>query len=560
MSEGRWFDAWVPWPELSGLAAAGRALLPAVPATPAALARTVTEQLVGRRLTTTVQGHEVGLTLTELDYPADSLRLATGRVGDVRIVAEDVDWPVPNASAAPVAHGAGRLAGTAGPPRRGAAAGVPNARGGTKEPTTADAFDTSGGKSTPPSADALSQADGPHDTSPLAPDCTEQSGGDRTGARPTGPRESTAWSDSGQVQDDRRIAEAVPGAAARNATEESDATCAGPSESEQPTSRSGSGRQSTGREAGSAAQSAVEMPARPAVDRIPLRRVTVLASDVRLRGLPSPAVIPGSVELEIEVSGTVVRDRVAAARPDLIATPHAEGFRVRWRKHPHWGHLTLVAGIEDDAVVLTPAALHIGRWTRHPPKRIRPIVLPLPDLPKGLRLTGIRPGEDELALTIAADEWPGRLARIPLPDLLSWLTTAAMTLTLPGFGSRSLPEPAAAPTGPPLGPINGCRAAEIQSARTTVLNHHPIRERSKTVGAQGKREKRPKSCRRGRLTSEPSRQSAPRGYTDDSRRRSSPKNPVLCRVFAGKRAFRATLVPPPEGTPRTECRPAPTSL
>ncbi|WP_337822839.1 DUF2993 domain-containing protein [Amycolatopsis sp. A1MSW2902] len=167
--------------------------------------------------------------------------------------------------------------------------------------------------------------------------------------------------------------------------------------------------------------------------------MTVLAKDVRLRGLPSPAAIPGSVELEIEVSGTVVRDRVAAARPDLIATPHPDGFRVRWRKRPRWGYLTLVADIEDEAIVLTPTSLCLGRWTRCPPKRIQPIVLPLPDLPKGLRLTGIRPGEDELALTIAADEWPGRLARIPLPDLLTWLTTAAMTLTLPGFGSRSLP-------------------------------------------------------------------------------------------------------------------------
>lgn len=140
MSEGRWFDAWMPWPELSGLAAAGRALLPAVPATPAALARTVTEQLVGRRLTTTVQGHEVGLTLTELDYPADSLRLATGRVGDVRIVAEDVDWPVPNSSAAPVEHGADSLARTARSSRTAAAGAASNARGETTDPTTADAL------------------------------------------------------------------------------------------------------------------------------------------------------------------------------------------------------------------------------------------------------------------------------------------------------------------------------------------------------------------------------------------------------------------------------------
>lgn len=439
MSEGRWFEAWVPWPELSGLAAAGRTLLPAVPATPAALARTVTELLVGRHLTTTVQGHEVGLTLTELDYSADSLRLATGRVGDVRIVAEDVDWPLPNSSAAPVEHGAGSLAGTARSSRTGRAAAASTARGGTKDPTTADAFGMPAATGIRSPADETSRTDGPTDAAGLAPDRLAQSADDRTDARRSGPLENTASSDSVQAQHDRRIAEATPGAAARNPISGADATNAGPYESELSTSRRNSGRASTGREAGPATRQTAESPAQPDVDRIPLRRVTALAKDVRLRGLPSPAVIPGSVELEIEVSGTVVRDRVAAARPDLIATPHPEGFRVRWRKHPHWGYLTLAADIEDDAVVLTPTALRLGRWTRRPPKRIRPIVLPLPDLPKGLRLTGIRPGEDELALTIAADEWPGRLARIPLPDMLSWLTAAAMTLTLPGFGSRFLP-------------------------------------------------------------------------------------------------------------------------
>lgn len=439
MSEGRWFDAWVPWPELSGLAAAGRALLPAVPATPAALARTVTEQLVGRRLTTTVQGHEVGLTLTELDYPADSLRLATGRVGDVRVVAEDVDWPVPNNSASPVEPGAGSLAGTARSSRTGAAAATSNARGEMTDPTTADASGAPAAPDTQSLADETSKQDGPPDADSLAPDRVAKSTDDRTAACLSGPQENTAWSDSVQSHHDRRIAEAIPGAVAGNPTAGPDAPSAGRSEVERPTSRRDSGRASTGREADPATRPTADTPEQPDVDRIPLRRVTVLAKDVRLRGLPSPAVIPRSVELEIEVSGTVVRDRVAAARPDLVATPHAEGFRVRWRKRPHWGFLTLVADIEDEAIVLTPTALHVGRWTRRPPKRIRPIVLSLPDLPKGLRLTGIRPDEDELALTIAADEWPGRLARIPLPDLLTWLTTAAMTLTLPGFGSRSLP-------------------------------------------------------------------------------------------------------------------------
>ncbi|MGW4487558.1 hypothetical protein ACWEOE_27380 [Amycolatopsis sp. NPDC004368] len=262
MSEGRWFEAMVP--ELAGLAAS---LLPSVPATPAALARTVTEQLVGRRLTAKANGGEARFTLTELDYPADSLRLATGRVGDVRLVAEDVDWPAPPATT-------------------------------------------------------------------------------------------------------------------------------------------------------------------------PLRRVVVVAREVRVRSLPTPTVTPASVELDITVPGDVVRERVAAARPDVVATPHADGFHVRWAKHPSWGRLTLTPAVADDAVVLTPTTLHIGQRGFRTPKRIRPVVLPLSDLPKGLRLTGVAPGEDELVLHTVADEWPQRLSRVPLPELLAWLTTAALTLTVPKLKPR----------------------------------------------------------------------------------------------------------------------------
>ncbi|UOX85840.1 DUF2993 domain-containing protein [Amycolatopsis sp. FBCC-B4732] len=267
MSDGRWFDG---WSELAGLAAAGRSLLPNVPVTPAALARTVTEQLVGRRLTAKVDNREVGLTLTELDYPAGNLRLATGRIGDVRIVAEDVDWPEP--------------------------------------------------------------------------------------------------------------------------------------------------------EGGS----------------IPLRRVTVLAEDVRLRSLPTPAAKPARVELQIAVSADVLRERVAKVRPGIVAAPAGSGLlQIHWAKRPLWGHLTLRPEVGDDAVVLVPETLHIGQRRLRPPRRFRPIVLPLPELPPGIRLTKVEPRQDELVLHTVAEEWPERLSRIPLPDLLSWLTTAAVTLTLPRLGGRS---------------------------------------------------------------------------------------------------------------------------
>ena len=189
MSEGRWFEG---WPELTGLAAVGRALLPSVPMTPAALVRGVTEQLVGRRMTAKTSVGDVTFRLTELDYPADSLRLATGRIGDVRIVAEDVDWPEP-----------------------------------------------------------------------------AEDGGE-------------------------------PGS-------------------------------------------------------LRLKRVTIVAEDVRLRSLPTPTATPARVEITVAVSADVLRDRVAAVRPGIVATPGEDGLlQIRWAKHPSWGHLTLEAHVEDDAVVLSP--------------------------------------------------------------------------------------------------------------------------------------------------------------------------------------------------------------
>ncbi|WET81118.1 LmeA family phospholipid-binding protein [Amycolatopsis sp. QT-25] len=264
MSDGRWFDL-NPLPELFGLAAAGRALLPIVPVTPAAVLKTVTEQLVGRRLTTKVNGHDVGLTLTALDYQADSLSLAaTGRIGDVRLVADDVDWP-----------------------------------------------------------------------------------------------------------------------------------------------------------------------------ETPLERITVLASNVRLRSLPSPAAIPEQVRMAIRVSPEVLQTRVAETRPGIIVTPGDDGhFHVRWEKRPHWGHLALEPTVEGDAVVLRPMSVHIGRRRFGPPSRLKPIMLPLPDLPRGIRLTAVESHDGHLVLHALAEEWPERLSTIPLGDLLGWVTTAVTTLTLPGLGGR----------------------------------------------------------------------------------------------------------------------------
>jgi hypothetical protein len=264
VSDAKWFEGWVPWTELAGLAAAGRALIPSVPATPAAVLRSASEQLVGRRLTMKTGGNDVELTLSELDYRADSLRLATGRLGDVRVVAEDVTWP---------------------------------------------------------------------ETS--------------------------------------------------------------------------------------------------------LKRVTVLARDVRLKSLPTPSVLPASVEIEIVVTGDAVRSLITRLRPEIIAEPGEAGLvTIRWARHPRWGRAEFEPGVDGTDVVLRPRSLRVAGLRLPLPRGLKPVVLPPPDLPPGLRLTGVQVRDGELVLHALAEEWPERLSRIPLPDLLSWLTTAALTLTVPRLGRR----------------------------------------------------------------------------------------------------------------------------
>jgi hypothetical protein len=265
VGDAKWFEGWVPWPELAGLAAAGRALLPnTLPTTPAGVLRFAGERLLGRRVTATVGDNVVELTLTRLDYEADTFALATGRLGDVRVVAEDVTWP-----------------------------------------------------------------------------------------------------------------------------------------------------------------------------ETPFKTVVLLAKDVRFRSLPTPTVKPASMEIEIVVSADVVTRMAAESRPGVVVSPGYGGMvEVRWARHPRWGFVELEPSVEESAVLLRPRVLRVAGRRFRLPRRLKPIELDLPEFPPGLRLVTVEPRGDELALHGVAEQWPEKLSKIPLSDLLSWLTTTALTLTMPAVSPR----------------------------------------------------------------------------------------------------------------------------
>ncbi|GAB3885667.1 hypothetical protein GCM10029964_048700 [Kibdelosporangium lantanae] len=164
----------------------------------------------------------------------------------------------------------------------------------------------------------------------------------------------------------------------------------------------------------------------------PLTRLVVLCTDVRFQSLPMPSVVAGSVELEITVSGSVVRSKVAELQPNIVMDIGDDSVvRVRWARRPSWGHLEVEPVLDSSqGLILAPQVLQVAGLRFGAVRRMQPTVVEIPDLPRGLKLTAVEPGAGELVLRGQAERWR---QRIPLTDLLTWLATAAATLTVPKF-------------------------------------------------------------------------------------------------------------------------------
>ncbi|WP_158886892.1 hypothetical protein [Amycolatopsis anabasis] len=172
-----------------------------------------------------------------------------------------------------------------------------------------------------------------------------------------------------------------------------------------------------------------------AVPDTPLDRLVLVCRDVEVRSLPSPVLVAASVEVAVTVSAEVLADRIAEVRPDVLVEVGTDRIvRVRSARRPHWGALHVEPDVGADGVSLRPVAVQFGGVRIRLPRRLRPISVTVPDLPRGLRLTGVEPGEGELVVYGLADRWRERLSSIPLGTLVGWLTTAATTLTVPRLG------------------------------------------------------------------------------------------------------------------------------
>lgn len=165
---------------------------------------------------------------------------------------------------------------------------------------------------------------------------------------------------------------------------------------------------------------------------VPLERVVIVCRDLRVRSLPMPTLATDSIELTITLGATALRDLVARARPGVLVDPGEDRIlRLRSARRPTWGHLQVEPHVEGSRVLLQPVALQTARLRVPLPKGARPIPIDVPDLPGGLRLTGIESGVESLILNGVTDRWRERLATIPLSAVVGGITSAATTLVVP---------------------------------------------------------------------------------------------------------------------------------
>ncbi|HEU0191721.1 MAG TPA: hypothetical protein VFR17_10720 [Mycobacterium sp.] len=160
-------------------------------------------------------------------------------------------------------------------------------------------------------------------------------------------------------------------------------------------------------------------------------RAEVTLHNVHLRPGTPPVLVAAPVYISLEVPTVVLDDLFRWAVPRLSGEIGTDAVaRLRWARRPALGSLEVDAHLDGSTLWLKPRglALRRRRWTV--PDRIPAYRVQLPDLPHGLRLTGLSFGPGSLQLTGTLPEWRMDVPRAGLEDVLSQLNSVSRTLNL----------------------------------------------------------------------------------------------------------------------------------
>ncbi|EHI10886.1 LmeA family phospholipid-binding protein [Mycolicibacterium thermoresistibile] len=156
-------------------------------------------------------------------------------------------------------------------------------------------------------------------------------------------------------------------------------------------------------------------------------RLTAVLHDVHLKPSVRPELVAGPVHLTADIPADVVPVWLASKAPRLSGDIDDDGVARIWlARRPHWGRLEIDARLErstsgtatdhpadHSALWLHPRAVVRGRRRLRFPAWTPGYRFPLPELPHGLRVTGIEFAPGRLHLSGDVGQWRLPVTSIP---------------------------------------------------------------------------------------------------------------------------------------------------
>lgn len=128
--------------------------------------------------------------------------------------------------------------------------------------------------------------------------------------------------------------------------------------------------------------------------------------NVQLRPAAPPVLVAAPVELTVDMHAEALDDLLRWTAPRLAGEVGEDGVaRLRWARRPGAGHVEIEARLDGSELCLQPRALSMRRARWSLPARTPAYRVSLPELPHGLRLTGVELAPGVLRLTATLPQW-----------------------------------------------------------------------------------------------------------------------------------------------------------
>jgi hypothetical protein len=152
-----------------------------------------------------------------------------------------------------------------------------------------------------------------------------------------------------------------------------------------------------------------------------VERVDVRFGNVHVRPGTTPVLVTAPIELRAIVGGDFVAELVTRRAPWLAIELHEGQATVAWKGRERWGRAVVVPHLEGERIRFTAAAVAVGSRKVGVPRRVPSVLVDVPSLPAGMRVTGLALEEGTVVVDALLPELvqPLRLDRLQVLERLA---------------------------------------------------------------------------------------------------------------------------------------------